>query len=118
VQPDRSPSLFRRVLHYVGLANAPDTRFNQRAVAPKARPDPPELVSHDQREPRAEAFGRALRTGLVYFGLAEDEEGHRTVGRSRYGDVGSALDDDIDALRTRVAELERRLSELAADRRP
>ena len=47
----------------------------------------------------------ALRKAAVYFGLADDPE------RSRYGEVKRELDDDIDALRARIAELERRLDE-------
>src|SRR3712207_5785375 len=53
---------------------------------------------------------RGLRTLAVYFGLAEDPAG-RTFGRSRYGQTSARLDRDIDELRARIAELERRLGQ-------
>jgi hypothetical protein len=87
------------VLHYFGLVSAPDRRFEQPSRPAPPRPEPkPETAS----EPSDLTV--ALRKAAVYFGLADDPE------RSRYGsDVERALDDDIDALRARVAELERRL---------
>jgi hypothetical protein len=93
--------VIRRLLQYFGLLPAPDTPFEQPTVAPDPAPTHPP-------EPRAEGFGRALRTGLVYFGLADDDG--PIPGRSRYGDVATALDDEIDALKARVAELERQIT--------
>ena len=68
----------------------------------------------EEEEPDAVSPGRAAvergaRTAMVYFGLVDDEEHNR---RSRYGEVSSALDRDLDALRERVAELEARLDAL------
>jgi hypothetical protein len=72
----------------------------------------------DGPEPRAATGGRALNTALVYFGHADDPEPPRARGRSRYGDVSPALDADVDALRARIAELERRLRPEGRRREP
>ena len=79
----------RAALEYFGLATP--------TGPPRAEPE----QTSGSGEP-----GRA-RPLLVYFGLADDPN------RSRYGaEVRNELDQDVDALRARVAELEARLSAL------
>ena len=89
---DRSPGPFRRFLIYFGLAAPPEDGLNVPSASPVPQPA------------REDGEERGIRKALVYFGLAEGPD------PSRYGTaVERELDDDIDALRSRVAELEARL---------
>jgi hypothetical protein len=104
---DRPTGPLRRLLHYVGLANASDDRLRRaNPPAPRATDD---TEREERRAARRAALDRGTRTALVYFGLADDPERDR---KSRYGEVSSTLDRDVDALRARVAELETRLEAL------
>jgi hypothetical protein len=101
VLPDERPSgPLRRVLRYFGLVDSSDERFQQ-----PSRPAPPRPVVEREASSEPSEVAVALRKAAVYFGLADDPE------RSRYGEVNRELDEDIDALRARIAELERRLDE-------
>ena len=110
---DPQPGPLRRLLHYFGLANVSDDRLHRQASS--AAPVAKLSVSTEQEDATAaeetgpSAAERVARTALVYFGLSDDPERNR---RSRYGEVSSLLDRDIDALRARVAELEARLAAL------
>jgi hypothetical protein len=101
VLPDERPSgPLRRVLRYFGLVSSPDRRFE-----PPSRPTPPRPAAEPEASSEPSEFTVALRKAAVYFGLADGPE------PSRYGEVKPSLDEDIDALRARIAELERRLDE-------
>ena len=106
---ERPTGRFRRLLHYFGLANA--TEENLRRSGARAAADPAPRDDQDARalkDARREAAKQHAHTALVYFGLAEDPD------RSRYGDVSSQLDTDLEALRARVAKLEAQLAALNA----
>ena len=64
---------------------------------------------------RSGAGAKPLRTLGEYLGLLHpDDDARRQAGRSRYArglPVARRLDEDIDDLRARVAELERRLDQ-------
>ena len=98
LENDRPRSRFRRLLIYFGLAENPSNPATEpaRSTRPMRKNEPPS--------------GKARAT-LAYFGLVE------RPADSRYGlDVKPELDDDLDALRARVAELEARLAALEAGR--
>lgn len=91
---DRPRGPFRRLLIYFGLLASPDEPVTAPARSTR---------SERQNE---EPAGKT-RTALAYFGLVEGP------ADSRYGlNVKPELDDDVDALRARVAELEARLAAL------
>jgi hypothetical protein len=101
VLPDDRPSgPFRRVLRYFGLVSSSDERFQQ-----PSSPAPPRPAAEPKASSEPSEVAVALRKAAVYFGLADGPE------PSRYGEVKPSLDEDIDALRARIAELERRLDE-------
>src|SRR4051812_9318836 len=90
-------SRWRRALVYFGLAEDPSSGHS----APAGRPRRVNRRARPTEQP-VETRGRRA---LVYFGLAEGEP------PSRYGDtVARELDDDVDALRERVARLEEALA--------
>jgi hypothetical protein len=107
VLPDDRPSgPFRRALRYFGLVSSSDERFQQPSSPAPTRPAAePEASSEPEARSEPSEAAVALRKAAVYFGLADPP------ARSRYGEVERELDDDIDALRARIAELERRLDE-------
>ena len=87
--PPRNP--FRRLLIYFGLAEGPS--------GPAPEPN--------RAKPARASSGGQVRSTLQYFGLVEGPSD------SRYGAmVKPELDEDVDALRARVAELEARLAAL------
>ncbi len=99
-EPPRGP--FRRLLQYFGLVAPPDDRFRTSSPAP---PPPARVDDTERGAGSPSALERGSRTALAFFGLVENPY------RSRYGaEVSRELDSDVDALRARVAELERRLA--------
>jgi hypothetical protein len=95
---DRTRGPFRRLLIYFGLAENPD------ASVPGRGSSPPPVT-------KEKSAGGKGHSALAYFGLVEGP------ADSRYGlNVKPELDDDVDALRARIAELEARLAALE-DRR-
>ena len=114
---DRPTGPLRRLLHYFGLANATDDRLSptgSRRPQPALAPAQEEEAEPSTVSPRRAAVERGARTAMAYFGLADDDEHNR---RSRYGEVSSALDRDLDALRDRVAALEAQLDALTRESR-
>lgn len=97
---DRPRGPLRRLLIYFGLAENPDN-----PIVEPARSTRPVL--------KDETLGGKARSVLAYFGLVEGEG----KGDSRYGlNVKPELDDDVDALRAHIAELEARLAALETSR--
>src|SRR4051794_4085749 len=117
----RRPGRWQRALIYFGLAEERDVETEtspparpaeRRAADPETRASPPPARSDPQgraarktgtAEPRAKEQSWQ-RSALLYLGLVEGEP------QSRYGaELPSELDDDIDDLRRRVADLEEEL---------
>ncbi|HEY7076892.1 MAG TPA: hypothetical protein VH418_16050 [Solirubrobacteraceae bacterium] len=110
---DPQPGPLRRLLHHLRLANRSDDRLRRPAAsaAPLAKRTLP--TEQEGAAPTDEvgpsAAERVARTALVDFGLSEDPQPDR---RSRYGELSTLLDRDIDALRAHVADLETRVDAL------